>query len=266
MAVSILLNKYIGGFDFSHGSDQSILQQLIVKSSSYFYFSHGSDPSILQQLIVKSSSYLIRIATPDRSFPPTWPLIFCCRHEELRAIQNVAYKFQNEAMPDELLEDIVEEMMEDLPPQRLLDGSTLIFNFYGAAVKNIMDNFLNPDNARIDMMSSTLVSPSRSAPPAMENATLVGQAETEPRFEAIYWSETISADLIERWCKFSKPQLPPTTSSLRLPPINPYIPKNWAQAVTIRWRRSLSLSSTLFLEGLYRYWNKNGKIDLLMGK
>ena len=45
-------------------------------------------------------------------------------YEELRAIQNVAYKFQNEAMPDELVEDIVEEMMEDLPPQRLLEDET----------------------------------------------------------------------------------------------------------------------------------------------
>ena len=159
-------------------------------------------------------------------------MIFCCHHEELRAIQNVAYKFQNEAMPDELVEDTVEEMLEDLPPQRLLDGSSLLFKFNGAAVKNILDNFLTPDNSQVDMMSSTfgrgtytadsLVSSSRSAPPTMETSTLVGQPETEPRFGAIYWSETISAGLIERWCKFSNPQLPPMTSSLSLPTINPY--------------------------------------------
>ena len=140
-------------------------------------------------------------------------------------------------MPYELVEGIVEEMIEDLPTQRLLDGSSLLFNFDGAAVQNILDNFLTPDNAQVDMISSTfgrgtdtadsLVSSSRSAPPAMENATLVGQPETEPRFGDIYWSETISAELIERWCKFSKPQLPPTTSSLSLPPTNPYILKKF---------------------------------------
>ena len=97
--------------------------------------------------------------------------------------------------------------MEDLPPQRLLDGSLLLFNFDGAAVQNILDNFLTPDNDRVDMMSSTfgsgtdnsdsLVSSSRSAPPTMKNTTLVGQPETEPRFGVIYWYETISAELIE---------------------------------------------------------------------
>ena len=124
--------------------------------------------------------------------------------------------------------------MEDLPPQRLLDGSSLLFKFDGSAIQNILDSLLTPDNARVDMISSTfgrvkdtadsLVSSSRSPPPTMENATLVGQPQTEPRFGAIYWSNTISAELIERWCKFSKPQLPPTTSSLNLPSINPYIP------------------------------------------
>ena len=140
-------------------------------------------------------------------------------------------------MPDELVEDIVEEMMEDLPPQRILDGSSLLFNFDGAAVQNILDNFLTPDNARVEMMSYTfgrgtdtadsLVSSSRSAPPTMENGTLVGQPETEPRFGEIYWSETISSELIERWCKFSKPRLSPTTSLLSLPPIHPYILTNF---------------------------------------
>ena len=114
--------------------------------------------------------------------------------------------FQNEEMPDELVEDIVEETMKDLPPQRLLDGSSLLFNLDGAAVKNILDNFLTPDKARVYMMSFTfgrvrdtadsLVSSSRSAPPTMENATLVGQPETEPRCGDIYWSETISVELI----------------------------------------------------------------------
>ena len=80
-------------------------------------------------------------------------------------------------MPYELVEDIVEEIMEDLPPQRLLDVISLLFNSYGAAVQNILDKFLTPDNARLDMMSSTfgrgtytadsLVSSSRSAPPEM---------------------------------------------------------------------------------------------------
>ena len=49
-------------------------------------------------------------------------------------------------MPDELVEDIVEKIMEDLPPQRLFDRISLLFNFDEAAVKNILDNFLTPDN------------------------------------------------------------------------------------------------------------------------
>ena len=137
-------------------------------------------------------------------------------------------------MPDELVKYIVEEMMEDLPLQRILDGSSLLFNFDGAAVQSVLNNFLTPDNAGVDRMSSTfgrgtytadsLVLSSRSAPPEMENATLAGQLETEPIFGAIYWSETISAEFIERWCKFYKPQLPPMTFSLSFPPINPHIP------------------------------------------
>ena len=152
-------------------------------------------------------------------------------------IHNVVYKFQNEEMPDKLVEDIVEEIMGDLFPQRLLDGSSLLFNFDGADAQNILEKFLTPDNARLDMMSSTfrrgidtadsLVSSSRSAPLSIENATLVGQPETELRFGAIYWSETISSELIERWCKFSKPRLSPTTSLLSLPPIHPYILTNF---------------------------------------
>ena len=53
-AVCILLNKCIGGFDLSHGSDHI----------GSFDFSHDSAPSILRQLIVKSSSYL---ATSSRA-------------------------------------------------------------------------------------------------------------------------------------------------------------------------------------------------------
>eukprot|EP00957_Ditylum_brightwellii_P078694 5983687-Ditylum_brightwellii.AAC.1 len=58
-------------------------------------------------------------------------------YEELRAIQDVAYKCEDEMTPEELVENIVEDMAPafSLPPERLLDGNSLLFEYDGDAIK-----------------------------------------------------------------------------------------------------------------------------------
>ena len=52
-------------------------------------------------------------------------------YEELRSIQEVAHKYSDEESPEDLVETIAEEMAPEwcLPPERLLDGSDLLFEY-----------------------------------------------------------------------------------------------------------------------------------------
>ena len=48
--------------------------------------------------------------------------------------------------------------------------------------------------------------------------------QTEPMFGTTFWCHAIDSSLLEEWTKLSSPSIPPCSSNLNLPPVNPYIP------------------------------------------
>mmetsp|Transcript_25023 Transcript_25023/g.38696 ORF Transcript_25023/g.38696 Transcript_25023/m.38696 type:complete len:904 (-) Transcript_25023:2329-5040(-) len=169
-------------------------------------------------------------------------------YEELRSINEVSFKFEDESSPEELVESIAEDLNPacPLPPDRLLDGHSLLFEFNGKAIQNLVDNFLTPKNSRVDLVSSSF---GRAADFVGEDAehcpSLLpnniphidndGSAlnfsvasgvkpQTEPMFGTTFWCHAIDSSLLEEWTKLSSPSIPPPSSNLNLPPVNPYIP------------------------------------------
>ena len=65
----------------------------------------------------------------DKGLPP-------CIYDELKAVHEMAYAFADEMTPEELVEDIAEDAIcSYLPPERLLDGNSLLYEFDGDAIK-----------------------------------------------------------------------------------------------------------------------------------
>ena len=58
-------------------------------------------------------------------------------YDELRSIQEVAHKYDDEQSPEDLVETLAEELspVYNLPPDRLLDGTSLLFEYDPATIK-----------------------------------------------------------------------------------------------------------------------------------
>ncbi len=58
-------------------------------------------------------------------------------YDELKAIQSLSYQFADEETPIDLVENIADSLVayHSLPPERLLDGDSLLFEFDGDAIK-----------------------------------------------------------------------------------------------------------------------------------
>jgi len=54
-----------------------------------------------------------------------------------------------------------------------------------------------------------------------------GDPLVEPIFGTRYWSHEIPTELISGWMEARQPQLPPDETNVSLPPINPFVPKNF---------------------------------------
>jgi secreted Zn-dependent insulinase-like peptidase len=52
-------------------------------------------------------------------------------HEELRSIHELSYRYADESSPDDFVQELAEELAPHLamPPERLLDGSELLFDY-----------------------------------------------------------------------------------------------------------------------------------------
>lgn len=51
--------------------------------------------------------------------------------EELRSIQEISYRYDDEQSPEDLVESLADELApaHPLPPERLLDGTSLLFEY-----------------------------------------------------------------------------------------------------------------------------------------
>ncbi len=74
---------------------------------------------------------MIRHFCDDVGGLPSWI------HDELQSIQQISHEFQDEMTPVDLVESIAECLLPNscVPPERLLDGDSLLFKFDGDAIK-----------------------------------------------------------------------------------------------------------------------------------
>lgn len=170
-------------------------------------------------------------------------------HEELRNIHEVAYRYGDEPSSDDLVQELAESLAphKALPPERLLDGDDLLFDYDPAAIQKLLDDFLTPCNARIDLMSSTFgraadfeTDPDGASEPVVMTAEsngdsgdefdvgTAGPPDVEPMFGTRYWRRVVPDSMLRAWTAASSPNLPPHDSLLRLPPKNPFVPESFA--------------------------------------
>ncbi|KAL7436906.1 hypothetical protein ACHAXM_005357 [Skeletonema potamos] len=180
-------------------------------------------------------------------------------YNELKSIAELSYKYADEGDVTDTVELVAEAMAPwwNIPTERLLDGDTLLFGDVvdNACVKDLLFNYFTPTNMRVDFMSSLFgreadfkddmgVSSNSEEKKADENDEMAvktdcttnfggdagsvfdikkaGAPTIEPRFDAKFWVESISPDVMKQLEENMMPHLP--ASELNLPPINPYIP------------------------------------------
>lgn len=133
----------------------------------------------------------------------------------------------------------------NLPDERVLDGDSLLFDdtVDNSVVKDLLFNYLTPENSRIDLMSSFFNQDGNDEMPenkqsdevdgepsgGINDSFDVGKAGVpmiEPRFGTKFWVESISDDTLQQWSEAASPQLPSSDLMLDLPPKNPFIPTN----------------------------------------
>ena len=79
-------------------------------------------------------------------------------YKELVLIHEAAYKYRDEVSPEEYVEEMADRLAPEnlaLPPERILDGVNLLFEYDGEAVRQLLEVYMTPSNARYDLLSST---------------------------------------------------------------------------------------------------------------
>lgn len=174
--------------------------------------------------------------------------------DEIKSVHDVSYKFDDEPSPEDLVEAIAEDLVPvpyTMPPERLLDGHSLYFEFDQNSIREILAEFLKPEHARIDIISSLFnTSDVDNFEPTPEQcrdqlvlnmcahvdnegyahefgASNCGSPQIEPMFGTKFWCHRIDPQFIKKWENYAAPQLPSESSLLSLPPINPFVPNNF---------------------------------------
>lgn len=190
-----------------------------------------------QEIVAELYQYVGMLRYYSLDGLPSW--IF----QELKVIQEISYKYEDEPSPEDCVETLAEMMAPEyeLPAERLLDGIPLLFEFDPMAIKDILDNYFIPANGRIDVTSSKF---GRSADfegvETSEKDTVVDAPLTEslfdpdgtmpleePMFGTHYWCQMIPTNVLHRWKELSQAQLPSHESSLSLPKKNEFIPSKF---------------------------------------
>ena len=112
--------------------------------------------------------------------------------------------------------------------------------------QELLDNFISPQKSRVDLISSLfgraadfedgdilLTSGNTTHIRSPEVSSLCSESPCiEPIFGTRYWSHPIAPDAIEKWSRVAEPQLPPKSSSIKMPPINPFVPRRFDLKLT----------------------------------
>jgi secreted Zn-dependent insulinase-like peptidase len=169
-------------------------------------------------------------------------------YAEMHKINALGYHYRSEESPDEVVDGIVDDMAPHarLPPERILDGNSLLFDFDTEKVQNLLDNFLKPRNCRIDFMSSffgraadfeaaevtrdgestdTINYNLVVAKSAGEfDALTAGPPQVEPMFGVRFWCHALQEEWLDHLSDLVEPR--PSVGDLSLPPQNPFVPVN----------------------------------------
>ena len=138
-------------------------------------------------------------------------------YEELKTIGDLSYKYANEQSPTDAVESIAETLspLYNLPPERILDGNHLLWEFNNEEISSLLCNYFTVDNCRFTLISSSF----------KENEG--EELRTEPYFGTKYWVCDISDDDLSSWREALIPVIPSSESELALPPKNPFVPTNF---------------------------------------
>ena len=182
-------------------------------------------------------------------------------YQELQQMEEVSHLYGDEETPEDFVSTLVESMSPHLrlPPERVLDGMELLFEFDSSGVRELLEEYLVPSNMRIDLISSTFgnysVMEHVVTAAAAQNVDSthfkiqelvvhnereqLGQAgasdelakfnpslwtpQVEPNFETIFWCSEIPSDWIEAWSTIVT-RTTASSLSLHLPTPNPFVP------------------------------------------
>ena len=131
----------------------------------------------------------------------------------------------------------------NLPDERVLDGDSLLFDdvVENSVVKDLLFNYMTPNNTRVDLMSSlfgrdgdddknqptnehyAISEEEHGDTPAFDKEN-AGPPMIEPRFGTKFWTSTLPSETITKWSYAAMPQLPSQDLILDIPPQNPFIP------------------------------------------
>ena len=141
------------------------------------------------------------------------------------------------------------------PSERLLDASGLLFEYDENNIKNLLDEYFIPSNARLDLISTTFGrsgdyeekdSDNESSPPTTEyynnfdpNKECLPSSDVafdpskiapnvEPIFGTPFWVQFLNKSLVEDWAQTAMPQLPSPDSMLSLPQQNEFVPTDFS--------------------------------------
>lgn len=175
-------------------------------------------------------------------------------YEELEITHKLSYEYQDEKSPDDLVETLAANMAphQQLPSERLLDGEELFFDFDAAALKELLDEFLTPENARYDLYSSSFGRPTDF--PDLDSATegteillpniaiteevdspfaedsacdpsLRPPPQVEPMFGTLFWCSSLPREWLQQWKELTDPSASQDVKlSIHLPAQNLFVP------------------------------------------
>lgn len=183
-------------------------------------------------------------------------------YEELFKMNEAAYQYQEDVSTDEFVEEMADRLAPChalLPPERLLDGYELLWEYDEHAIRQLIEKYFTPSNARYDLMSSTFGRAAdyssednvirdtttlskvndrqRLSEQKKENDLILSHTyeisvklhETplvEPYFGTRFWVEEIGSDMLSRWeLAFQNgTAVADAPAVLSLPSPNPFVP------------------------------------------
>jgi nardilysin len=179
--------------------------------------------------------------------------------DELQKMNKATYQYQEDVSTDEFVEEIADRLAPChalLPPERLLDGYELLWEYDECAIRQLIERYLTPSNARYDLMSSTFgrAADYNNNDNVMDDTTTLSKdkdrqglseekkdndlipsntskvafnlqktPQVEPYFGTRFWVEEICSDTLSRWAlafqNGTSDDVP-----LSLPSPNPFVP------------------------------------------